>query len=173
MNFFDIRNNINNIDLLKKYLDKNIAIQDDIENLIGEAIVKKNSIAISLINLYILENNIKITKNGVFMGIYYAKFREEYTRATEGIIFSRISCADWGETPSHFGEYYEKYNHIFKIHDEKDKKHVDLESAKIFLHNYSANNINDINDIDVFGIIGYNNNEKQQSKNCFISCLIS
>ncbi len=155
MEFYDVRGDINNIVLLKKYLDKNNARNDNIEQLLGEAIVQKNSIAISIINSYILENDIKITKNGVFKNIYYAECRKEINRARNAILFSRVSFDDFGCYSANFGEYYEKYNHIIKIHNCENKKYVNLESTKIFLNNYSVNNSNS-NNIDVFKILGDN-----------------
>lgn len=79
---------------------------DNIHFMLGEAFYQKNNMLISLINQYIRENNIKLTKRQILCGIYYAEIgyftRSRYYKST-----------GFGEfTDELYYEYYDKYNHL-------------------------------------------------------------
>ena len=79
IDFYDIRDEIipngQNI-LFKKYIDENSLKTYDIETFYGVAVFHSNHIAISLINLYVRENDIKIDKTNVLRSIYWAECRD-------------------------------------------------------------------------------------------------
>jgi hypothetical protein len=70
---------------LNNYLENNILLEkrcvtDIIETFYGCAISANNIQIISLLNLFVRENNIKINKSNVIIEIYYADFRAEYDK---------------------------------------------------------------------------------------------
>lgn len=70
---------------LHKYLENNIFLEkrqltEIIETFYGCAISANNIQIISLLNLFVRENNIKINKLNVIEEIYYADFRYEYDK---------------------------------------------------------------------------------------------
>ena len=85
---YNIRDNIiplGKIEELNKYLENDIFLEkiqltDIIETFYGSAVSANNIQIISLLNLFIRENNIKINKFNVIKEIYYADFRYEYDK---------------------------------------------------------------------------------------------
>jgi len=85
---YNIRDNIiplGKIKELNNYLENNILLEkryvtDIIETFYGCAISANNIQIISLLNLFVRENNIKINKSNVIIEIYYADFRAEYDK---------------------------------------------------------------------------------------------
>ena len=85
---YNIRDNIiplGKIKELYKYLENDIFLEkrqvtEIIETFYGCAISANNIQIISLLNLFVRENNIKINKSNVIEEIYYADFRYEYDK---------------------------------------------------------------------------------------------
>jgi hypothetical protein len=88
MAMYNIRDNViplGKIKELHKYLENDIfsekrQLADIIETFYGCAISANNIQIISLLNLFVRENNIKINKSNVIEEIYYADFRSEYDK---------------------------------------------------------------------------------------------
>lgn len=111
MNYFKIRDDVLNNTELKKYLDSNDNIKpQNIGSLLGESIVNKNTIGVSLLNLYIRENNIKITKKDILEGIYWSECREKSREER----FNNVILDFCDFTNEIYNKYYIKYNYMFK-----------------------------------------------------------
>jgi hypothetical protein len=118
-NVYDIRDEIipfNKIEELKKYLDHNIflerrTVKDIIETFYGSAISANNIQIISLLNLFVRENNISINKFNVITEIYYADFRYEYDKQLK-LYGCRIELGTFSDKIQE--EYIHKYWSIFK-----------------------------------------------------------
>jgi hypothetical protein len=115
---YDIRDNIiplNKIKELKNYLDYNYMILhekfDTIETFYGSAISENNIQIIALLNLFVRENNIKISKFNVINEIYYADFRKEYSKQLK-LFGCRIELVSFSNEIQE--EYIGKYWNMFK-----------------------------------------------------------
>lgn len=117
INMYNIRDNIipsGNTEELSKYLDNNIFLENNIvsniETFYGSAISANNILMISLLNLFVRENNIKINKSNVIREIYYADCRHDYEKQLK-LYSSRIEFGSFsGEIRE---EYISKYWNIF------------------------------------------------------------
>jgi hypothetical protein len=122
MDFFNIRDKSipnNDIDSLKKYLDKlEINIQNtrkitfQIEKFLSTAIFHNNSIIISILNLFIREYNIIIDKKNILENIYWAKIRDKQANNK----YTRECCTYYDFCESDYLEYLAKYPDLFEYY---------------------------------------------------------
>jgi hypothetical protein len=119
MAMYNIRDNViplGKIKELHRYLENDIFLEkrrlaDIIETFYGSAISANNIQIISLLNLFVRENNIKINKSNVIEEIYYADFRHEYDKQKEQY-GCRIELGSFDNKIRQ--EYIDKYWSIFK-----------------------------------------------------------
>ena len=117
INMYNIRDNIipsGKTEELAKYLDNNIFLENNIvsniETFYGSAISANNILMISLLNLFVRENNIKINKSNVIREIYYADCRYDYEKQLK-LYSSRIEVGSFSDEIQE--EYISKYWNIF------------------------------------------------------------
>lgn len=117
---YSIRDNIiplGKIKELQKYLENDIFLEkrqitDIIETFYGCAISANNIQIISLLNLFVRENNIKINKSNVIEEIYYADFRYEYDKQKK-LYGCRIQLGSFNNKIQE--EYIYRYWNMFNI----------------------------------------------------------
>ena len=100
---------------LYKYLENDIFLEkrqviEIIETFYGCAISANNIQIISLLNLFVRENNIKINKSNVIEEIYYADFRYEYYKQKK-VYGCRIELGSFNDKIQQ--EYIYKYWSMF------------------------------------------------------------
>lgn len=111
---YNIRDNIiplGKIKELEKYLENDIFLEkrelsDIVETFYGCAISTNNIKIIALLNLFVREYNVKINKFNVIYEIYYADFRNEYSRQKE-LFGCRIELGSFTQKIQE--EYIHKY----------------------------------------------------------------
>ena len=78
--------------------------------LLGTAVSHRNPVAISMINLYIVDNNVRLSKSELMREIYYANCRLESSKfATR-----EISFKEWDDDLYH--EYLHRYGDLIEYH---------------------------------------------------------
>lgn len=99
-----------NVEALEIYLNSR-PNRNIIEELLGAAVYHKHNVMISIINLYIRENDIHLTKMGILESIYYAQCRDISSHASKR--GSLISCQSFDkiDKESYMHEYWHLMRH--------------------------------------------------------------
>lgn len=101
----------NNVEYLEKFLNKyDDLLSEDAAIILARSFLLKNGRAISLINIYICENdNINVTKRDLFEQFWKFECYEQLKNIPDD------ECHYFGQFNDHlYYKYYDKYNYLFQ-----------------------------------------------------------